>query len=219
MKRANVFLFAGLPGCGKSIAAQRAYGALEQRKYHSVEKHELSDYVRSAYEKESGISGVGDNELGEWAAQKKTKRGDGYFARQLAEDISNSPHADNIVVAGIRSSEEVHAFRERFDNVIVLSIWALPDERYTRLENREGEYTLEEFNDRKQRELWSWGCIDFFTDEKYYNHIIPNNFSQDKFLAEVEYIVESYAIGDHPSIYKESPFPDHLAAREVASYL
>jgi len=218
---ANVFLFAGLPGCGKTVAAKAAKEVIEKYHDRSVSTHEISDYVRYEYESNTGLGEISDNDLGNWAAQKKDRNGDGYFARRLATELLQDgvPKAENIVVAGIRSPEEAQAFRERFSTVVVMPIWTLPDERYKRLEAREGEYTYEEFNERKDRELWQWGCIDFFTKEDEYDHIIPNNYSEEKFETEVGYIVETYLHDAVPEMYVESPFPSDLSKRDVGQYL
>ncbi len=211
---ANVFLFIGLPGTGKTYAAEVAAETLDGT------SHEFSDYVRYAYEAETGGE-TDDNSLGEWAAQKKAEEGADHFARGLCTSLSQGgiPRSKNMCVAGVRSPEEAEAFRERFTNVTAVSIWTLPDIRYDRLEEREGDYSYTTFHERKQRELWEWNCIKFFTDDDYYDYIIPNNFEKDLFENKVNSVCNFVADGFEYEPYTEDPFPDGLSSQHIAQYL
>lgn len=205
----TVNLFVGLPGCGKSTACEVAEDVIDG----STEHVEMSNYVRHAYEQEVGGE-TGDNELGQWAAEKKEKNGNGVFARVLASSLSNPiPAAGTINVAGVRSPAEADAFRERFDDVRIITIWTLPDIRYERLQDREDDYTVREFNERKERELWDWGCIEFFTNEEYYDHIVVNNASEQGFESAITNVV----LGT--PLYTNSPFPVVLTKDEVSQHL
>lgn len=215
----TVNVFVGLPGCGKTTACKMVRDAEHGK---SVTSHEVSAFVRREYEKEVGGRDVGDNDLGEWAATKKTEEGNGYFVREMAEELAEPfPVSDIINIAGVRSPAEADAIRGIFTDsaedesstvkrsshsataeVRIITIWTLPDIRLQRLKDREGEYTVEEFNERKERELWDWGCIEFFTNEDYYDHIIPNNWDERGLRTAVEIVIDGHDAYDH------EPWPD-----------
>lgn len=211
---ASVTLFVGLPGCGKSHACDTVVENYENRD-ETAASAEMSDYVRYAYEGETGVDDVGDNSLGRWAANKKEEHGNQYFAEGLATELGSPiPRAQNINVAGVRSPEEADVFRDRFEDVTIISIWTKPDIRFERLQSREDDYTREEFTERKERELHDWGCIEFFTNERYFDHIIPNNSSITSF--EIDVLATAVHGND---VYTDPPFPEELSNEHVAAYL
>lgn len=212
----NVNLFVGLPGAGKTAATETAEDVLD-----GVTSHEVSDYVRYAYEAETGGE-AGDNELGRWAAEKKDENGNGHFVRELAVSLHGPvPASRNINIAGVRSPEEADAVRDVFgpSNVTIITIWTLPDLRFERLQSREGEYTVEEFEERRERELWDWGCIEFFTDPEYYDYIVPNNSELAVFERDIEHVLYAEEYDFHTAAFQASPFPEGLSQEHVASYL
>lgn len=205
----NVTLFIGLPGAGKTEACRIAEEAVEGE----ADSFEVSTFVRNEFQKEVG-DGVGDNELGRWAAEKKEEHGNDYFVRNMAErlaDLTSVP--ENINIAGVRSPAEADAVREVFDDVTIVTIWTLPDVRYRRLNEREGEYSREEFEERKERELWDWGCIEFFWDENYYDHIVSNNWELEYFENDIRGVMKS------DDIYTKPPWPVLPSKEHLAQYL
>lgn len=207
----SVNLFIGLPGAGKTEACRITEDLIGWE--DSVDSYEVSTFVRNEYQVEV-CDAVSDNELGRWAAQKKAEYGDDYFVRTMAEELAEYDDApDHINIAGVRSPEEADAIRDVFGDVTIITIWTLPDIRYERLEAREDNYTHEEFNERKERELWDWGCIEFFTNEDYYDYIVPNNFELEDFRSNLELVLRG------TEAYTEQPFPDGLTQEHVAQYL
>ena len=72
------------------------------------------------------------------------------------KQIQNDGFENTIIVEGIRSPHEVDMFKENFDNFIILSIFANPDLRFKRLQNRMREddsKDYSEFQKRDQMEL------------------------------------------------------------------
>ena len=57
-----------------------------------------------------------------------------------------------IIVEGIRSPDEVDMFKENFDNFIILSIFANPNLRFKRLQNRMREDDSKDYNEFKKRD-------------------------------------------------------------------
>lgn len=208
---ADVNIFVGLPGAGKTEACRITEDVTEGE----ADSFEVSTFVRNEYHREMG-DGVGDNELGRWAADKKDEHGNDYFVREMAETLADPyPPAEVVNIAGVRSPAEADAVRDVFgaEAVTIITIWTLPDIRYERLSDREGDYTHEEFSERKERELWDWGCIEFFTNEDYWDYIVPNNFGLDGFESSVKLAVRG------TEAYTEYPWPDLPSKEHVAQYL
>jgi hypothetical protein len=129
------------------------------------------------------------------------------WSKDYVENTNYTPQ--NLVVSGVRSPEEAEAFREAFDNVTTVVIWTLPEIRYNRLTT-----DMDTFVDRKSRELWDWGCIEFFTDPDQYDYVIPNNYGKDEFVHIIDYLVDG-----NLERFQTSPFDDSMSKRKVGSFL
>jgi len=202
----DVFLFVGLQGAGKTCGAERAREQLTDTTFV-----EFSDYVQGSFKRSKDyVENTNDNDLGSWAATQKAEHGRGYFAEGIAEYVENMNHTpQNLVVSGVRSTEEAEAFRETFDNVTTVVIWTLPEIRYNRLTT-----DLDTFVDRKSRELWDWGCIEFFTDPDQYDYVIPNNYGKDEFVHIIDYLVDG-----NLERFQTSPFDGSMSKQKVGSFL
>jgi dephospho-CoA kinase len=207
---ANVFAFIGLPASGKSTALDVVSG---MGSYPMTD--EVSNYVRFRYENEVGGE-TDDNGLGRWAAEQKEEHGNGYFVDQWCRTIKGDQQAaheldakpwDPIALAGIRSPAELDALREHFTDVTSVVVWAMPDVRYDRITERDGdEMDRDVFEERQARELHDWGAKEFFLDRNYYDYIIPNNHdSVVRFERDVEMVVDENPIADK---FKTVPWPD-----------
>jgi hypothetical protein len=128
-------------------------------------------------------------------------------SKDYVENTNYTPQ--NLVVSGVRSPEGAEAFREAFDNVTTVVIWTLPEIRYNRLTT-----DMDTFVDRKSRELWDWGCIEFFTDPDQYDYVIPNNYGKDEFVHIIDYLVDG-----NLERFQTSPFDDSMSKRKVGSFL
>ena len=129
------------------------------------------------------------------------------WSKDYVENTNYTPQ--NLVVSGVRSPEEAEAFREAFDNVTTVVIWTLPEIRYNRLTT-----DMDTFVDRKSRELWDWGCIEFFTDPDQYDYVIPNNYGKDEFVHIIDYLVDG-----NLERFQTSPFDDSMSKRKVGGFL
>lgn len=171
----HAFGIAGLPGSGKSTAAE----IIASECMHNFERayvHEVSDFVRE-YFNESGWSGD-DNELGRIAAKKKERRGNDFFVRQMALSYYARPY--HPVISGLRSPEEAEAIRDVYgdENTTIIAIWTMPDIRFERKYGeplRSDHPKLDEFQERNEREIWDWRCIDFFMEGGSSDIILSNN--------------------------------------------
>lgn len=178
--RREVYAVAGPVGSGKSTFAE----AIKEHHDEAVTVFEMSEYVRTLWKADGDASAgfVGDNALGEWAAEQKNKYGDGYFAKKLAHHI-DEPETPHVAISGIRSPAEVDALRDILGNVTTTAIWTMPKERF---ERRYGARADEEhpewetFMERNERELDEWGCAEFYIPDSEYHadYIIPNTLAK-----------------------------------------
>lgn len=210
-EKAHVFCLAGLPGCGKSTAADMIAEIVES--YHEpIVTTEVSDFVRTKFEAETDET-VDDNGLGRWAADKKDEFGNGHFVRQMCDMWQQDEQ--HLVISGLRSPEEAAAARDVFgdERVSVIGIWTLPDIRFERKygdppSTDHPEY--ETFQERNERETHDWGCVEFFTPDGVSDYVLPNNSNRKedlhkKLLKTVRY--ELFNAGVKPTF---DPFPDGL---------
>jgi dephospho-CoA kinase len=179
------FGIAGLPGAGKSVAAQYLTESVLDGEATATE---MSDFVRTKFEAEHDED-VNDNELGAWAAEQKAEFGQGHFARQLAETWQD-PDRPHTVISGLRSPEEATALRDVFGetSTVILAIWTLPGLRFKRkygADPRVDHPDWATFIDRRDRELYEWNCLDYFTGNVA-DFIVPNNDSVTQFVAKLQ---------------------------------
>lgn len=218
----HVFALAGLPGSGKSTAAEIIEKAIESRG-EDCGSFEVSDYVRTMFESQAREE-IDDNELGRWAAKKKERHGDGYFVYELAETLDEG-HRPHIVISGLRSPEEADAVRNVFNarNVTVIGIWTLPDIRFERKYGATPSVDhpkYDEFLERNQREKHDWGCKHYFTPDGVSDYVVTNNDTVDDLEFDLLRIIDHEVFGaTEPEDLRESPFPMSLSVEHIAQYL
>jgi dephospho-CoA kinase len=219
------FGIAGLPGAGKSVAAQYLTESVLDGEATATE---MSDFVRTKFEAEHGRGSatrgdsgpnrgsaprddeVNDNELGVWAAEQKAEFGQGHFARQLAETWQD-PDRPHTVISGLRSPEEATALRDAFGetSTVILAIWTLPGLRFKRkygADPRVDHPDWATFIDRRDRELYEWNCLDYFTGNVA-DFIVPNNDNVTQFVAKLQDIYAQVQGADDRAIDLE---PDRV---------
>lgn len=199
---ATAWLLVGPLGSGKSMAASHVLDMLTRR--GEVPHHtEFSDYVRYEFEAEFGED-TDDNSLGAWAAEKRRANGRDYFADRMAGELSGPvPASTHVVVSGVRSPTTPPCFREQFENVVVVVMWAFPAVRQRRVS--EDEHA---FAERNEREMEEWGCKEFFLDPDQYDYVIPNNVDDEENLrSAICRIVGQEVAGDRDaSMYEKAPW-------------
>lgn len=216
-----VYAFVGLVGSGKTTAKN-----VLKDVYDNPLTDEMSNFVRHKFEAETDDT-VTDNELGEWAEEQKREYGNGYFADGWATAIADDERAsqaiegaatwDAIGLAGLRSPSELDALKQHFSDVTSIVVWARPETRWERYSQRDGESDRESFEARNERELHEWGALTYFTDEDYYDYIIPNNHSSiEAFRRDVKSCITED--GTHQR-FIDDPFVGHMDDDELAELL
>jgi dephospho-CoA kinase len=158
--------FTGMPGSGKSMAAQVARDA-------GVPVLRMGDCVWDEV-RARGFA-LSDDNVGRVAQEMRAKHGPGIWAERTLEKIRGL-HANRVAIDGIRSLAEVDAFHKELGRDFVLvAIVASPATRHARLlaRAREDEAGSEEAaRQRDQRELaWGVGAVIALADVVLLNEV------------------------------------------------
>jgi dephospho-CoA kinase len=136
----------GMPGSGKDelVTVARAMGLATLK---------MGDLVRDETRRRN-LPLTNEN-VGRIASEERDKHGPGIWAQRALPKLTET----KMLVDGCRSDSEVSVFRHHFGDLFVLGIFASPETRHDRLQNR-GRHDdgpgLQEFYDRDRREL-KWG--------------------------------------------------------------
>ncbi|MDA4125288.1 MAG: AAA family ATPase [Thaumarchaeota archaeon] len=140
-----IVLITGMPGAGKSTAAQ----ALVAKGWKRVV---MGDVIREETRRR-GLAPDSKN-TGEVMKELRKERGETAVAELCLEAVRKMK-ADRVVVDGIRSMSEVVTFRKSADAILVV-VHASPRRRFSLLKERgrsDDPLTQEMFQTRDQREL------------------------------------------------------------------
>jgi len=146
LARARLILITGMSGSGKTTLARYA----AERGY---EVTTMGDVIRELA-RERGLEPTPRN-LGLVAEGIRREGGDAAVAERCIEGLRRRD-ADRVAIDGIRSLEEVEAFREAFSDAPLLAIHASPRARFLRLKARgrsDDPGGWEAFAQRDRREL------------------------------------------------------------------
>lgn len=138
----NVMGISGLPGSGKSLVSEMA-----QEKGAIIVS--MGDIIREEAKKRGESSK-------ETATNLRKEHGQYIVSELTIKKIKELENENTIIVEGIRSHHEVEMFKENFENFIILSIFANPNLRFKRLQNRMREDDSKDYNEfvkRDQMEL------------------------------------------------------------------
>jgi len=136
----------GMPGAGKSLVVKVA----KERNYAVII---MGDEVREEAKKRQ-VQATAQN-LGNIMLELREKEGAAAIAKRCISKIENTKQK-MILVEGIRSLDEVEAFKKSFKNFCLIAIHASPKTRFKRLFNRgrsDDPRNWETFVERDIREL------------------------------------------------------------------
>ena len=147
-KETLLLLITGMPGAGKStvlsVIAEHGYPILL-----------MGDVIREEVEK-LGLSPTPEN-VGLAAVELRRKEGARAVAKRCIPKLRMFSAENRVVVVdGVRSLEEVEAFREEFRNILLVAVHASPQTRFHRFLARNRSDDPESwavFRDRDLREL------------------------------------------------------------------
>ncbi|MCL5783202.1 MAG: flagellar hook-basal body complex protein FliE [Candidatus Thermoplasmatota archaeon] len=137
----------GMPGAGKDEFVQIA------RSFGMKDVH-MGDTVKT-YARRTGVN-MTDRDIGSFATAERKNLGMDIWAKRTGESISDP---DRTIVDGLRNTEELEYFRNNFNNVRVVAIYANKHDRLDRIMHRNRVDDIKSENEldlRDGREL-SWG--------------------------------------------------------------
>ncbi len=172
-----MIIVTGMPGAGKDefIKVANSLGIKDVHMGNSVRK----------YAEESGIAS-NDNGIGAFATGERKKFGMDIWAKRTAENVSDP---ENTMVDGLRNYEELVYFRNRYENLKVVAIFANRKNRLSRIlkRGRADDITnIGELVQRDEREL-SWGIGNVISLADY---MIVNDCSLEDFRARSEAFIK-----------------------------
>lgn len=169
MKRA--YLYAGLPGAGKTTAAQVG------KELTGGTYLETGDVLRDMYESSDEPDSKG---LGAFAAEQREKKGNAFATLQLIKDIIDGEREIDwpLHLSGVRHVDEVAECRKFFDDTYLYYVSAPFHVRLERLKTRaregEGDFDAGDLLERDKRELRDLGTNTIRTqgrvDERIFNY-------------------------------------------------
>ena len=178
----KALVFTGMPGSGKSEAVKIA----EKRGIPVLRMGELVwEEVSSRGMK------IDDSNVGKIATEMREKYGMDIWARRTLEKIGSK---EKVVIDGVRNLEEIDAFKEEMD-MIIIAIHSSPFTRYKRLaerQRRDDPSIMKKIIERDKREL-KWGIGEVMTMADV---IITNEGGLDEFRTKVERVLKFYAPND-----------------------
>ena len=176
----QVMGISGLPGSGKSLVSDTA-----------AEKGAIIVSMGDIIREEAKKRGESTKDT---ARNLRREHGE-YIVSELTiqkiKELQKEGNDKTIIVEGIRSPHEVDMFKGNFDNFMILSIFANPDLRFKRLQNRMREddskdYT--EFKARDQMELdFGIGDVISLSDKIIINESDLESYTEkiSEFFAEI----------------------------------
>jgi dephospho-CoA kinase len=175
----KAIVITGMPGSGKSQASRIA-------EEMGIQVFRMGDLVRE--EVLSLPMRINGDVIGKVANDMREKYGKDIWARKILKKIEKGKEKEEkIVIDGVRNIEEIKAFKEKMD-VIIVTIHASPSTRYERLIERkrmDDPTVMKKFIQRDERDLgWGIGEVIAMADL-----MIINEGSIDEFREKVEEIL------------------------------
>ena len=139
----RIILITGMPGSGKTTLTSFA----GEKGYYIVT---MGDVIRDLAE-EMGLEPTQEN-LGHVAREIRREEGPEAVARECAYKLRDME--GKLVVDGIRSLEEVEAFKETLDDAVLIAVHASPRTRFLRLRDRYRSDRPSDWGAFHQRNKW-----------------------------------------------------------------
>ncbi len=136
----TIICIAGLPGSGKTMAAK-----ILSRK--GLKVVEMGDVIRQRMNKEH----VNPNEIRSYVINMRRRYGKTIFARNTISAVRRSGK-DNVIIAGLRSKQELDLFRNKLKGVYLLALVAPMKLRFERVRYRRNHENMSNLNKFKERE-------------------------------------------------------------------
>lgn len=172
----EVYLFAGLPGAGKSTARKMGVSLVGGDSIHA------GTMIRQMAAKD-GLKNPSSSELADYAAERRETEGPAFFA----ERVNGLLHRGELDVYyplfldSVRHKQSVYEFREAFGNAFLIWVDAPFEARLERLRDRgrddEAGFSEEDLVDRDEFELDELGVSTIMHNEELIDYRVQNDGS------------------------------------------
>ncbi|WP_337859943.1 AAA family ATPase [Ferroplasma sp.] len=181
-----MLIITGMPGSGKDefVQVAKAMGFIDAHMGNEVKKNALKHNIS-----------MDDKNIGLYATEERKKYGMDIWAKRTAESISNP---DITIVDGLRNEEELDYFKNNFQNVVVIAVFANETDRLGRIITRDREDDSHDYSgmhQRDNREL-SWGIGKVISLADF---MIVNDSTLEEYHKNVN-ILLNHIIARHPEI-------------------
>jgi dephospho-CoA kinase len=174
-QKTHAVAFCGLPGSGKTYAAE-----LLENRFEEVEKISMGDAIRA----HAPDAVRGDSELlGTYAAD--TREEDAEQIPLWVTELADERDADTFAIDGVRSPTDYEVLDDHFDEFYLVRVWAPFYERLRRLTSRgregEDEFDAHDLVDRDINELENLGYQDLldYDPESWADEYMPEESVAD----------------------------------------
>lgn len=189
--------YAGLPGAGKSTAAEIGQDLLGGSMFN------MGRAVRFAFKADYGENGESQS-LGRYASYRRDADGPGWVAQEMVDDwtgkgIQGETFEVPFHVDGLRSPAELDVFDHYFGSVYLVYVHAPISTRLRRLRERQrdGEetFTMRDLEDRDLREI-EWGAWELRT---YSQAELQNRWGKADLRDQVEAAFDGFGLAFRPA--------------------
>jgi dephospho-CoA kinase len=181
-----MLIITGMPGSGKDefVKVARELGFIDVHMGNTVKQNALKQNIE-----------MNDGNIGAYATEERRKYGMDIWARRTAELIENP---DITIVDGLRNEEELEYFKNNFQNIFVIAVFANESDRLERILNRDREDDNHDYSGMHQRDTreLSWGIGKVISLADF---MIVNDSTLEEYHKNVRLLL-SHIMERHPEI-------------------
>ena len=185
----NMLIITGMPGSGKDefVKVAKELGFIDAHMGNTVKQNALKHHID-----------MDDGSIGAYATEERKKYGMDIWAKRTSEFISNP---DITIVDGLRNEEELEYFKNNFQNIFVIAVFANESDRLERILNRDREDDGHDYSGMHQRDTreLSWGIGKVISLADF---MIVNDSTLEEYHKNVRLLL-SHIMERHPEINPE----------------
>jgi dephospho-CoA kinase len=183
----NAYIFAGLPGSGKSTAAE--IGAM----LTGGDVLSAGQMIRRLAERD-GLEEPTSKELAGYAAERREHDGPGFFAQRAVDMIERGEYMydEPLFIDSVRHRDGFDYFNDFFDETTFIWVSATVQTRLERLIDRgrddEGQFSVTDLYDRDETELTELGQQTLIRSD-YIDYRVVNEGTEEELKEHIEELV------------------------------
>lgn len=194
----EAYIFAGMPGAGKSHGAEILETVSDGTRITG------GNVIREMASNQ-GLENPSSDELGQFASDLRDERGDGFFGDVVIEMFENGAFSGSepYIIDSVRHENGYRTLAEYFDEEYLIWVNAGFETRYERVTDRgrddESDFTREDLSDRDRHELMNLGTETIVINLSP-DFFIQNEGSEAEFRAKLETVYNQGRVPDEGMI-------------------